>query len=296
MYKRTHIVYLSMMLIAIFTCFSCKDSLPQGVLGEKDMENLLYDYHVSQALAQQMPPDSVDFYTRLYAEAVFQKYGTNQQGFDLSMQWYERHTSQLKTIYDHLADRLGGGSNGETTPLPAGMNGTSNDTINVWKGPSYILFNSQSVNHFSYSLPADTTIHANDMLQWTFNADWFYHDGERRAIACATIHYANDSIAVFRQSVLSSGQQTFSIRLGNLPVKSIDCFIYQCSPWAERSRILFISNIRLYRVRMHDLPLSPPGQSLDNDTVIKMPINRHRIIRDSLMKQEQDNEKKPHFV
>lgn len=293
---RTLILFLSMLFIAALTCFSCKDSLPEGILGEKDMENVLYDYHVSQALAQQMPTDSVDFYTRLYAEAVFQKYHIDQQKFDLSMQWYERHTTQLKKIYDHLADRLGGGADDASAPMWAGTNGVNNDTINIWKGPSYILFNSQSVNHFSCTLRTDTTVQANDMLQWTFSTDWFYHDGERRAIACATIHYANDSIAMHKQAIFSSGQQTFSFRLGNLPVKRIDCFIYQCSPWSDRSRILFLSNIRLYRVRMHDLPISPSDDSQDNDSVKKIPINRHRIIRDSLIKQEVENEKKPHFV
>lgn len=293
---RNPILFLSMLFIAALTCFSCKDSLPEGILSEKDMENVLYDYHVSQALAQQMPTDSVDFYTRLYAEAVFQKYHIDQQKFDLSMQWYERHTTQLKKIYDHLADRLGGGADDASAPMWAGTNGGNNDTINIWKGPSYILFNSQSVNHFSCTLRTDTTVQANDMLQWTFSTDWFYHDGERRAIACATIHYANDSIAMHKQAIFSSRQQTFSFRLGNLPVKRIDCFIYQCSPWSDRSRILFLSNIRLYRVRMHDLPISPSDDSQDNDSVKKIPINRHRIIRDSLIKQEVENEKKPHFV
>lgn len=45
---------------------SCKPAPPDGVLGAGKMEDVLYDYHMAQAMAQQMPGDSIAYYTRLY--------------------------------------------------------------------------------------------------------------------------------------------------------------------------------------------------------------------------------------
>lgn len=74
---------------------SCKPGPPDGVLGAGKMEDVLYDYHMAQAMAQQMPGDSIAYYTRLYQEAVFMKYGITQSDFDKSMIWYERHADKL---------------------------------------------------------------------------------------------------------------------------------------------------------------------------------------------------------
>lgn len=286
-------------LLAIALLFTaCQSKKPDDVLSEAKMENILYDYHIAQSLAQQSVADSIDFYTRLYQAAVFEKYGITKTYFDHSMQWYERHTDKLKKIYEHLAEKLGGVSN---QPLPttqtASANSIASDTLNIWKGPSSTLLNSQNVNRFRYTLHPDTTLHAGDQLQWTFDVNWFYHDGERRLVAFAVIHYQGDSTAVMQKFIYSSGQQMTSLTLGKQKVTSIDCYIYQCAPWAERVRIATITNIRMNRLRVQSVERNDTENNSNDSTNETPRLHNPQIrLRDSLLRQDSANKHKSHFI
>lgn len=288
---------LALLLIVLPT--ACKSDTPDDVLSAVKMEAVLYDYHLAQSLAQQSVPDSADFYTRLYQSAVFQKHGINKAKFDHSMQWYERHTDKLKKIYEHLAEKLGGSTEGainSPAPLAASTQSSTSDTLSIWRGPSSTLLNSQNLNRFKYTLRPDTALHAGDMLQWSFDVNWFYHDGERRLVACAVIHYEGDSIATMQKFVYSSGQQTTSITLGQRKVKSIDCFIYQCAPWSDRVRIATISRLRMIRLRSRQKGNTPQQQTSDSTLRRPMLSNPQIRLRDSLMRQDTANQHKSHFI
>ena len=82
-------------LFAILALFlsGCKPSLPGGVLSKGDMENILYDYHLAQTMAERNASRSID--ERTYEDAVFRKYGVTQEQFDSSLVYYMRHTGEL---------------------------------------------------------------------------------------------------------------------------------------------------------------------------------------------------------
>ena len=296
---------LRTLLLPLFTILfinvplSCQSDMPKEVLPAEKMEDVLYDYHIAQSLAQQAVTDSIDFYTRLYQTAVFKKHGIQKTDFDRSMQWYERHTDKLKKIYEHLAERLGGDANAAST-LPNQIDGTKavvSDTLNIWHGPTNTLLNSQNVNRFKYSMRPDTALHAGDQLQWGFDVNWFYHDGERRVIAYAVIHYEGDSTAIMQKFIYSSGPQATSITIGKRKVISIDCYIYQCTPWSDKVRIATITKLRMYRLRTKDQGNSSnklnTSDSINKQTLPRTPQMR---LRDSLMHQDSANERKSHFI
>ena len=122
---------------------SCHSDFPDDVLKPGKMEDVLYDYHIAQALAQQSSNDSIDYNIRLYQKAVFDKYGIDEAIFDHSMQWYERHNTQLKKIYEHIAERLGGNVNNGPVVF-SGLNSASGDTLSIWTGPGSVLLCSQN--------------------------------------------------------------------------------------------------------------------------------------------------------
>lgn len=293
---------LNFVLLASFIFVqACKPSAPKDVLKMKAIENVLYDYHMAQALAEQTHPDSVAYYTRFYQQAVFQKHNIAKTDFDHSMEYYERHTDQLKKIYEHLAERFGGSIN--TDAMPGNIlvqSSVKGDTLSIWRGPSSVLLSSQGVNRFVYTQRADTSLQAGDQLQMTYNVDWFYHEGERRGIAQVVVRYEGDSIAVMQQYFYASGQQYMSLTLGNRKVKRIDCFVYQCAPWADRVRVLLLSNIKMYRLRSHDKEAKSEQVSKSKKAVLDS--TKHRIlnpqirVRDSLIKSEKAEERKPHFL
>lgn len=289
------------LLISLFLVQACKPSAPKDVLKMKAIEDILYDYHLAQALAEQTHPDSVAYYTRLYQQSVFQKHNIAKADFDHSMEYYERHTDQLKKIYEHLAERLGGNINNDAMPgnilVQSSVKG---DTLSIWRGPSSVLLSSQGVNRFVYTQRADTSLQAGDQLQMTYNVDWFYQEGERRGVAQVIVRYEGDSIAVMQQYFYSSGQQYMSLTLGNRKVKRIDCFVYQCAPWADRARVLLLSNIKMYRLRSHDKAATNKPATENNKT--SLDSTKHRVlnpqlhVRDSLIKSEKAEERKPHFL
>ena len=86
---------------------ACSVRPPKGVLSQSKMEDVLYDYHLAQSLAQQTSTDSLAHYTMRYRQAVYEKYGIDEATFQRSMEWYARHTDKLSKIYDRLAERYG---------------------------------------------------------------------------------------------------------------------------------------------------------------------------------------------
>lgn len=299
----TQTIFILAFITVLFSFNSCHtDPIPKDVLEANKLEKILYDYHLAQSLAQQATPDSIDYYTRFYQTAVFKKYGITQAEFDHSMQWYESHAEKLKKIYEHLSAQFGGNENTQNTPtLLAKEKHSTNDTLNIWHGPASLLLNSQSLNRFNYTLQADTTIKTGDELQWCFNVDWFYHDGERRIVACAVIHYEHDSTAVMQKFVYTSGPQQANITIGKQKVKSINCFIYQCTSWADRVRIASITNMRMFRLRPQNNQFeegnNSNNQNRTDSTQRNLRLQNPQLrIRDSLIKQEKNNDSRAHFI
>ena len=119
----------------------CKPGVPSEIIQPDDMEDILYDYQLADAMAQQ----SSDYaYNQvLYREAVFKKYGITSAEFDSSMVYYTRHTESLHKIYENLAERL----RNEALSLGASESevnrysfiSSKGDTANVWNGSKSIL-------------------------------------------------------------------------------------------------------------------------------------------------------------
>ncbi|MBR2863512.1 MAG: DUF4296 domain-containing protein, partial [Bacteroidaceae bacterium] len=79
----------SILLFSFFVAgllFSCKPGRPDGILSERKMENVLYDYHIAKALAQRSG-DSIEQKLSLYTQAVFQKHKVTEAVFDSSLRY-----------------------------------------------------------------------------------------------------------------------------------------------------------------------------------------------------------------
>lgn len=297
------IFYLPIIALLFSLLVACKPGVPDGVLSERKMENVLYDYHLAQGLAMQHSSDSVDYYTRLLQQAVFRKHGIDEETFDRSMEWYARHNEQLNDIYKRLAERsgdvsgsTGGGANAQ---LASGAQSLSGDSLNLWSNTNYALLNSKGVNRFTFTVEADTAIKASDMLQWKFFVDWHYHEGARQAEAVLAVEYEGDSVSVTNCRIFTSGIQTVTLHTSNLKVKRVSGWVYQNAPWAERPRMMTLSNFRLLRIRKQatesivNSELRPlTDDSLDNK---KLNLTPQQRMRDSLLRHDTLHERKAHF-
>lgn len=290
-------VWNGLLLVVFLLISSCASDRPSDVLSSGTMEDVLYDMHMAQALAQQEPSDSFAYEVRFDEEAVFHKYGIDAQTFDRSLLWYERHTDDLVKIYDRLSKRFG--DTGTTSVAAGGLKG---DTLNIWKGSQSFLLCSQSSTHYSYEQKADTSLQAGDVLEWRFLTDWHYHEGERSATAIIVLHYDNDSTEVYSNMVYSSGVQIISARIGECKLNNVQVILYQSAVWTERPKILSVSGMQLLRVRPQREKKEEQGadESQDaskasGDSAKTQNVDPRLRIRDSLLRLDTLRETRNHF-
>ncbi len=292
-------VWNGLMLVMCFLFISsCASDRPSDVLSSGAMEDVLYDMHMAQALAQQEPSDSFAYAVRFDEEAVLHKHGIDAQTFDRSLLWYERHTDDLVKIYDRLSKRFG--DSGTASVAVGGLKG---DTLNIWKGAPSLLLSSHNATHYSYEQKADTSIQAGDVLEWRFLTDWHYHEGERSATAIIVLHYDNDSTEVYSNMVYSSGVQIVSARIGECKLKNVQVILYQSAVWTERPKILSVSGMQLLRVRPQKEKKEDENaddekkntSTATGDSVNTKNVDPRLRIRDSLLRLDTLRETRNHF-
>lgn len=98
--------------IAIIFCslfYACKPGIPKSVIQPEEMEKVLYDIHVVDGYAAAMSaatPDSLKKTITPYYLGVYQKYGIDSVRYNRSLNYYYKHPEVMKTIYDHVTERL----------------------------------------------------------------------------------------------------------------------------------------------------------------------------------------------
>lgn len=279
---------ISACIIWLMLLCSCTSGAPSSVMSTGKMEDVLFDMHLARALAQQMSSDSIDFYSRLYQQAVFNKYSIDEATFDSSMVWYSRHTDQLEKIYERIAERLGDTSGGGSSTLDladARHAASIGDTLNVWRGSTFVLLSSQGCNRFTFEQRADTALQADDLLQLRYNVDWHYNDGDRRAQAMLIVHYEGDSIATASQYVISSGKQVLSLHLAKRRIERIEGFIYQSTGWSEKPRLLALTGLKLLRIRQRKESAESSAEH-SPDSLKQLPTPAKLIKKDSAQQRD----------
>ena len=243
---------------------ACTKDIPH--LTEGQMEDILYDYHLAQAMAavDNNVQDSV------YLRSMLKKHEVTQEEFDSSMIYYLRHTEEIQKIYKNVTERLNetalsvGGLEGISTNVEYSENG---DTANIWRMNRFAyLTNYQPYTKLNFTLKADTSFHASDMFAWYMDAQFMYQDGYRNATAVLYIRYANDSIQSEQRNFSTDGRKSFIITSDpELKIKTVSGFVILGRSENESRttmKMLFLSNIRL--LKLHVKPDTAIGKDTEN--------------------------------
>ncbi len=222
-----HLVSVAIVLamtVALFVS-SCKPSAPSGIIQPDVMEDLLYDYHIADAMARQAKGD-YDQNIVSYHMAVLKKYDVTIAEFDSSMIYYMRHASLLHDMYENIADRMGDEANAVGSSVSAGngdYNTASGDTIDLWKGPnSLVLIPNEPYNLYSFHFKPDGKAQRGDDFVLCLHSNFIYQDGMRDGLVNLSLVYTNDSVATRVMHLSSSGDQQVVLTDGDsLGVKSI---------------------------------------------------------------------------
>lgn len=261
-------------LLCIVLMHGCKPSVSGDYIQPGDMEDLLYDYQLAQAMGSQ-PDDGgqmpTDVDRNVYKMAVLRKHGITQQQFDASLQYYFRHTDELHKIYEHLADRLTreantlGANAADFSQYGVAQQG---DTANVWnKAPAFIISPDEGLNRLSFAIKADTAFHKGDKLMLNFDSKYIVQDGSREAIAVLMVKYANDSITAQNTRITSTSHYSLTIpNNGRLAIKEVRGYFYIGRGEGDSQTTLKLLNVyNVQLVRMHTA--EPKAEVLKPDSL-----------------------------
>lgn len=259
---------MAVVMLCAVLLSSCENE--QSHLSESQMEDLLYDLHLAQAMVQQMPVDSIDYYSALYKQSVLKKYNLTAEELDENLRYYAARGHLLFGIYTRMTERLNGAdysSNESMLTFQAG-----GDTLNLWHGPTSLLLVNTNRNGFNCVIEADTLLQAGDRLEWRSMSSALYAEGERNAYASVVMEYT-DTVAHYIRQIGGYGLQTFDIpTIENHHPLRMTISIQQNAAWSPDVKILSLSGINFLRIRppkpvQSVVPDSDPSASEQPDSL-----------------------------
>lgn len=264
---------VSAMMLCALLLMACKPTVPDEYIQPDDLEDILYDYYISQALGGQVSEaNSTSFNKNLYYHAVLKKHGVTEALFDSSLVYYYAHSEQLYKIYKNVGDRMENdalglgasvGEMGKYSKLTA-----NGDTADIWKdNTSAILMPVSPYDKVTFEIKSDSTFRRGDYFLLNFMTTFFYQSGTKDAVVYVAIRYDNDSISTHLTHITVSGQSQLRIQ-GNQDndIKDIKGFIYlnRGNDESKTQKIMFVDGIHF--VKFHERR-TDATYSVKNDTL-----------------------------
>ncbi len=273
-------------LLGICLLVSCKPGVPSGIIQPDDLEELLYDYHLAQAMAEKSY-DSVNYKRYSYVKAVFEKHEVSEAEFDSAMVWYSSHATYLKDIYARLHVRYEehvsalGAVTGESDAFA--HLGTQGDTANIWHEYAFrILKPRYTEDRLTFSLTADSTFYRGDALLWRFEPRYISRNRKSQdAYAGLYVRYDNDSIAGVTERVYANNQMRLQLNGDTAyAIREVGGFVYyKASEDEKEPRLMIIQDIML--VRIHREGAKPDAVKPD---LVKPAVARDTLpVKDSVV-------------
>lgn len=228
-----------------------------GIINEKVMEEVLYDYELAQALARESAtPDSAGILEYKYTQAVFDKHGITSEQFDRSLGRYSRdHKKMLaltRAVEKRFEDEL---KNGKATLDAERRNqfAMQTDTVIVWENEGGVLLDANGCNQYAVHIDG-SNLHDCERVSFGLKTNWIYSDGQRLATAVLSVVYDNDSIDVHTQKLRDDNHvQSVSAYLSTKrSVKDINIRVYQNAPWAKYMQKLSLHDMFLWSIKRKD--------------------------------------------
>lgn len=242
------LIYILWLLVAIVAC----ESVPSDVISKGQMEDILYEIHLSQNLESPLLSyEEKQLQEITLRKSILNKYGVSDAEWDSSMVYYCRHTDQLYDIYISLSERLRNNvidAGGEVEMnLVAGA-----DTSDVWTADkSIVLMQFPPYNVRSFSIKADSTYLPGDRVTLSFTPQFIYQDGMREVICVFAVTLKNDSVVNEVRHCNSSDMLT-TLNMedrGEIGIKDIRLY-FMCTRTLSEDlgstlRLAFVNNIKL---------------------------------------------------
>lgn len=278
------LLYIVILLAVLCAC----DKGQKNVLSASKMEDVLYDYHIAQAMLSQMRQDSAQKVCDDYLNAVFKKHNVTEEEFDSSIVYYNRNSTELMKIYNNLDTRFADAN--EKAQLLTGNNdmitllSNGGDTTNIWNGPKILLLRNKDILCTeSFTILADTSFHKSDQFMLTFTPSFIKENKEDRDITLNVgfrVGYKDGKSSVITRQISYNGVQSLTIKADEeAGIENISGYFYYYGK-EKRRNLCVISNVSLIRMHINEAPVpeteadSVKADSIKADTLMKEPVKR----------------------
>ena len=234
------------LITALVLMTSCGKEIPRDIIKPKQMENILYDYHLTLGMTNHLKNTEKEAYKKY----VFQKYQVTEATFDSSMVWYTREAQELAAIYERLEKRFKR-EYSHTEALLKSRDGESisitspGDTVNIWnKNEMVWMTEAPLMQRLTFEIKTDSNFHPKDKFMWDMD---FHFLAKGNAIVGMSVTYNNDSVVGEMRQISQSGRQTICLTSDSAyQMKTMNGFIYIPNDSLQDPNIL-INNIKLMR-------------------------------------------------
>ena len=245
---------------------SCGKQIPEDIIQPAEMEEILYDYHLSVSLGADLP-NITNVERDGLKNYALEKHNVTRALFDSSMVWYTRHANFLYEIYSQLDKRYTIAETRMKTQINKRSGqieiSLSGDSVDVWSDRDiYWLSTSDLTNKVTFNLKADTTFRPMDELALEANFMFFSPDSisTTQAMVGLNITFKNDSTESIVETISTSGRKNFYLKASSdKAFNNVTGFIYCTAPDSVRGNVL-ISGIKL--MRCHDKGVKQVATSL----------------------------------
>ena len=255
-----HLVIVGATVIVLLS--ACKPQVPSKYLQPDDMEDLMYDYYLSQGISNGRA-GSTDYDRRYNLQTVLKKYGLTNAEFDSTLVYYYNHMELMDAIYSNIQKRLGdealelGASEGEVERFT--IQSVSGDTTDVWEGKRQLMLLPIPPYHIvQFSQKADTSFYKGDSFLLTFGSRFLVQSGSRNATVYLAVTYENDSVVSATTPINVSGGSTLRINACDQKAKQLDGYIYMPrrdqTDNASEIPLLLLDRIQLMRFHHKEKP------------------------------------------
>lgn len=253
--RKIDIVILGLLALVLS---GCRLNRPDDVLSPKKMEQFLYDYHLAQAITQDLPKEE-KYTTDAYIDWAYEKNGITKDEFNTSLVWYTRYPKELARIYKRLSNRIDDEYRRASRSLSQiekkSFTIQSGDSVNLWYLDNTAVMNtSVYMNKLTFMVNKDTTFHNGDTVRLNMHGTFVAVDPEASGRAYISLSaYYGDSVSTDDTVLCSSGQVVLSLVLdSHKSFSSISGSVNYLDSTDNRDGILVLSGMELMRYHMQE--------------------------------------------
>ena len=267
------------LMSAMMMVVGCKPTVPSEYIQPDDLEDILYEYHVAEAMARNGNSMDAEYNQTKYFLAVLEKHHVTEAVFDSSLVYYYTHAERLKNIYSRVQERLIndakrlGASVGDINRYS--QYSESGDTANIWRNETaMLLIPCPTKNRFDFVVKADSTFMVGDSFMFQFVAEHIWQTGSKDAVVCIKTTYEKDSVLQSVNHVSISGITQLRVPYNKThKIKELRGFIYlpQGEEDVETRRLMFVSQIQLIRFHNREIQEQYENDSITVDKTDSLP-------------------------